>query len=153
MTTYHIITLWAQALAADEDLNNWVAAHCPAPLTIFVGMDTAQEPGRETAPYIAMHPTGDMLGPEAEAHRYGVCIYLGLETTAEPATTGAVITQQGLRLMEQEFAPRVMRCLAATEYPPLTGEGITHLLRAGYCERDINVTYSEDTVLGETGWG
>lgn len=154
MTTTELMHLWAQALIADQQLDAVCRANSGKGLTVFVGLDGAVEPGRSCAPYVAMQDIGAQRGPEADEHKWGIMLFLGWETKQKADKTARVIVDPATDQMDNIFSRHVMRVLSATESPPEYGHCVTHPTKAGYAERDIVVTVSEENTIypGETGW-
>jgi len=155
MTGYELVDIWAQSIVAANDFHAWCTATFGSPVKIFVGLDESRRPGRDDAPYVQMHPLGDARGPEAEFQEWGVWLSMGIcAPDRKPETSGMLVTEPALQLMDNEFCPRLLSILHTSAQPPHTGEGITLPGKGGYVQRDVTLSLSEETAmgLGDNGW-
>ena len=97
--------IWEAAIAADIDLNAWVQTQFGADLTRYVGVDQADEPGRKDAPYIALMSLTSGYGDEP-VHAHKLLVGSGIATNVVEKSGGRV-ESPGLRLLRQDFWPRV----------------------------------------------
>ena len=149
MNTFEIMEYWAKGISVDAELSAWVEQTFDRPLTIYLGFDDVGRFGEEDAPYLAMAPTGEELGPDREALSLSVILMFGLKLDDEPTRVGNIVTEPAMELMEKEFGPRVLEAIARLnpDLAPGIGEGRTYPPRGGYCERDFEVTLDVPNTL------
>lgn len=155
MTGYDLIDIWAQAIMDASDFHDWCTETFGATVKIYVGLDESRAPGAKNCPYVLMHPLGDARGPEQDEHEWGVWLSLGIRSEdRKPDADAMKVVEPGLALMETEFCPRVLAILHGSSQPPHTGEGVTLPAHAGYVQRNVSLTLTEEAVLGlgENGW-
>lgn len=142
MTSYEIMTDWAEALRADEALNAWAEKTFGKSLSVCVGYDAVRSYGPDEAPYIMFSPAGEEIGPERDELTFDIGMFLGI-VHPETVTLKNVEANGAICLMERDFSPLALQAINAHCDPDLVpgmAEGQTFPPRDGYCERQIILT-------------
>lgn len=72
---HDILTLFASKIAASTDIDTWCASNFSGKdLTIFIGVDTREPPGKAHAPFVVLQPGPALEGDEVSTFQYQVTV-------------------------------------------------------------------------------
>jgi hypothetical protein len=109
IAVFQIVTVFADALAADTTLNDYCQAQFGKDVTIYIGYNGQSLPGKTNCPYVVLNPDQKVEGADETVYQYTLTVDWAIANETQ-TTGGKIVKLNGVEQCDR-LGQLILACL------------------------------------------